>query len=130
MKYLCLGYFSPSKMEALTKPQLSAIMAKCRPHMDNFYASGHVMVDAGLDLTTKSLQRINGQVTVTDGPIDPCPSMIGAAFVIDAGDLNEAIRIAALHPTTQVPEGEALGWHIQVRPIHHFQTGQAIAQAQ
>lgn len=123
MKYLCLGHFDPAKMEALPKSQLNAIMSQCRPHIHTLYASGHVLVDAGLDLTTKSLRRAHGQINVNDGPLSPSPTMIGAAFIIDARDLNEAVAIATLHPTLQVPAGEDLGWHIEIRPIHHFHTG-------
>ncbi|WP_240159926.1 hypothetical protein [Paenibacillus aceris] len=38
--------------------------------------------------------------------------MIGSAFLIEARDMEEAIRIASLHPTVQVASGEQFGWGI------------------
>ena len=34
--------------------------------------------------------------------------MIGSAFLIEAQDMEEAIRIASLHPTVQVSAGSSL----------------------
>jgi hypothetical protein len=46
--------------------------------------------------------------------------MLGAIFIIEATDMEEAVRIARLHPTTQIPGGEQLGWFLEVRPIPHY----------
>jgi hypothetical protein len=40
---------------------------------------------------------------------------VGGLIVIEARDLNEALRVAALHPAAHL--GEHLGWAIEVRPI-------------
>lgn len=34
--------------------------------------------------------------------------------------MEEAIRLASMHPTTQVDQGEAYGWRTEVRPVHFF----------
>jgi uncharacterized protein (TIGR02246 family) len=120
MKYLCLGYFDPVKMEALSKSQLKSIMDECRPYLAELYKTEQVVVDAGLDLATKTMQRVNGKMAVSDGPLAKSNQVIGAAFMLEARDLTEAISLAALHPTTRVAAGEELGWAIEIRPIHHF----------
>ncbi|PWK09605.1 YciI family protein [Tumebacillus permanentifrigoris] len=121
MKFLCMGYFDPKKMNARPKEEIDAVMRECQPHLEEFYKSGQVLIDAGLDLETKSIRRVNGKVAVIDGPFVETKEMIGSAFLIEAQDMEEAIRVASLHPTTQVGAGEQLGWGIEIRPIHYFE---------
>lgn len=121
MIYLCLGYFEPEIMDARPKAEIDAVMRECQPHLAEFYKSGQVMMDAGLDLEAKCLRRVNGKVMVTDGPFIETKELIGSAFLIEAEDMEEAIRIASLHPTTQVSAGEEFGWGIEIRPIHYFE---------
>jgi hypothetical protein len=40
-----------------------------------------------------------------DGPFAKNKEMIGSVFIIEALDMEEAIRVASLHPTTQLKEG-------------------------
>jgi hypothetical protein len=123
MKFLCLGWLDKEKVDALSKDQLDAVMEQCRPHMQVLYSRGRVIMDAGLEPQTKSLRRRNGKVIVTDGPFAETKEIIGGAFIIEAADLDQAAEIAQLHPTTQVPAGEELGWRLEVRPIHYFRDG-------
>lgn len=121
MKYLCLGYFDPEKMDARPKAETDAAMCECQPHLEEFYRSGHLLVDAGLALESKCLRRVDGKVRITDGPFIETKEVIGSAFLIEARDMEEAIRVASLHPTTQVSAGEQFGWGIEIRPIHCFE---------
>ncbi|MBL0385132.1 hypothetical protein JJB07_00610 [Tumebacillus sp. ITR2] len=120
MQFLCMGYFVPEKMDARPKEEIEGVMSECGPHLQEFYKTGQVILDAGLDLETKSLRRANGKVTVTDGPFIETKELIGSVFLIEAENMDEAIRIASLHPTTQVAAGENFGWGIEIRPIHYF----------
>jgi hypothetical protein len=122
LKYLCLGYFDRQKMDALSKAQIDAVMGECAPHLDELYGSGQVIIDAGLDVTAKGLQRLGGQLQVSDGPPVQAQEMIGCALLIEADNMDDAVRVAALHPTTRVHAGERLGWRMEVRPIQHFAT--------
>ena len=124
MKYLCLGYLEPEKMNARPKAEIDAVMSECQPHLEELYKSGQLIIDAGLSFETKSLRRVNGKVTVIDGPFIETKEMLGSAFLIEARDMEEAIRVASLHPTTQVGAGEQFGWRIEIRPIHYFEEGQ------
>jgi hypothetical protein len=121
VKFLCLGYFDSGKMDAHPKEEIDAVMHECQPHLKELYKSGQVIIDAGLALETKRLRRMNGKVKVMDGPFTETKEMIGSAFLIEARDMEEAIRVASLHPTVQVGLGEQLGWSIEIRPIHYFE---------
>ncbi|WP_307439418.1 YciI family protein [Bacillus sp. V2I10] len=120
MIFLCMGYYNAEKMDARPKEEIDAVMRECQPHLDEFYNSGQVVVDAGLELETKCLRRVNGKVTVTDGPFTETKELIGSVFLIEAKDMEEAIQIASLHPTTQVGTGEEFGFRIEIRPVHYF----------
>jgi hypothetical protein len=52
----------------------------------------------------------NGKVAVTDGPFAETKEQIGGFFLIDAADLDEAVRIAAEWPSARLGT-------IEVRPL-------------
>lgn len=120
MIFLCMGYYNPEKMDARPRAEIEAIMNECQPHIENFYNSGEVLLDAGLDTESKSLRRVDGKIIVTDGPYTETKEMIGSIFIFEAENMDEAIQLASLHPTTQVSKGEEFGWRIEVRPVHYF----------
>ena len=121
MKFLCFGYFNQEKMDAYSKEEIESILSECQPHLQEFYNSGQVMMDVGVDKVVRCLQRVNGTVMAMDSAFVEKNEMIGSVFVIEANDIEEAISIASLHPTTQVDVGEKLGWRIEIRPIHYFE---------
>ncbi|WP_274651122.1 YciI family protein [Paenibacillus humicola] len=120
MKFVCLGYLDPAKMDARPKEEIDAVMQACQPHLERFYNSGRVVIDAGLSPDTKCLRRQNEKVIVTDGPFVESKEMIGSVFLIEARDMEEAVEIASLHPTTQIASGEQFGWRVEIRPIHYY----------
>lgn len=120
MIFLCMGYFNPEKMNARPRAEIEAVMSECQPVVENFYESGKVLIDAGLESETKSLRRVNGKVIVTDGPFTETKEMIGSIFIFEAESMEEAIQLASLHPTTQISRGEEFGWRIEIRPVHYF----------
>lgn len=106
MKFLCFGYLSPEKMNVLPKGEIEAIMSQCSPHLQKFYMSGQVMMDVGVETEVISLWRENGNIKVSDNPLVEFDERIGSVFLIEANDMEEAIRIASLHPTIQLYAGE------------------------
>lgn len=127
MRFLCMGYLDAKKLEALSKAEIDGLMGQCMPLLGELYKTGKVIVDAGLEVTTKRLQRVKGKVAVTDGPYAESKELVGSAFIIEARDMDEAVELAALHPTTRVPAGEELGWRLEIRPIHYFATPGEVA---
>ncbi|MBB5178757.1 hypothetical protein HNQ44_000179 [Planomicrobium koreense] len=121
MKYQCMGFFNKEKMDALPKEEIDAIMMECQPHLDELFKSGQVLMDLGVAQEMKSLQRIDGKVQVISSPITEPTKVLGSVFVIEAQDMDEAIRVASQHPTVQVSSGEQLGWELEIRPVHTFE---------
>ncbi len=56
----------------------------------------------------------NGKTTVTDGPFAETKEQLTGFYLVEARDLNEAIRIAAGIPPARVGS-------IEVRPVRQLQ---------
>jgi len=123
MKYLCLAYYDPRAFAALSPGEVEAIVSRCPPHDAALRASGHLVVQASLGAPRDAtvLRPRNGRPAVTDGPYVETKELAGGFFIIEARDLNEAIRVASLHPAAHL--GERVGWGIEIRPIERFETG-------
>ena len=122
MKFLCLGYLDREKMLDVPQSEIDAIMRECRPYSEKLYNTGQVIIDTGLEAVGKSVRRVNGTLTITDGPFIETKEIIGGAFLIEANDMDEAVRIASLHPAVQMTVGEQFGWGIEIRPLHTFES--------
>jgi len=120
MMFLITGYFNADKMNEKTDLEIDQIMATCEPYLQELYASEHVLLDMGLEASMKQLKRESQQISITDGSSVDSKEVMGSAFVIEAVDMEDAVRIASIHPTTQVPEAEALGWRLEIRPVHYY----------
>lgn len=120
MMFLVTGYFNADKMNEKTDLEIDQIMATCEPYLQELYASEQVLLDMGLEVSMKQLKRESQEISITDGPVTASKEVMGSAFVIEAVDMEDAVRIASIHPTTQVPEAEALGWRLEIRPVHYY----------
>jgi hypothetical protein len=121
MKYLCLAYYDYEKFEAMPKPEFQAIVSQCPAHDAELRGSGHLLVQASLGAVaaTTTIRPKGGKPTVTDGPFTETKEQVGGFFMIEARDLNEAIRIASKHPAAHL--GEQVGWAVEVRPIEFWE---------
>ena len=121
MKYLCLAYYDVKKFEALSKSEVDALVSQCPAHDAELRNSGHLIVQASLGEPSASttIRPKGGKPSVTDGPYTETKEQVGGFFMIEARDLNEAIRIASKHPAAHL--GEDVGWAVEVRPIGFFE---------
>src|SRR5215212_11097112 len=121
MKYLCLAYYDVPKFEALSAVELSAIVSQCPPLDANLRATGNLLAQASLGelRATKSVRPRKGKISVTDGPFIETNEQVGGFFLIEAADIDEAIRIASNHPAAHL--GEDVGWGIEIRPIEGYE---------
>lgn len=117
MKYLCLAYYDERTFETLTEVEMAAIGRDCRPHDEALQRSGRLLEVGSLAATkdSVSLRPRNGAVSVTDGPFAETKEQLGSYFLIEAGDLHEAIEVASRHPAARL--NEHLGWGVEIRPI-------------
>lgn len=115
MKYLCLLYGNQQKMSKLSKDDFAALIGKCKAHDEELRRTGAVLSVEPLDWDVTTVRPRDGKPTVVDGPFVETRDVVGSYLVIEARDLNDAIRIASLHPAANL--GEDLGWGIEIRPI-------------
>ncbi len=116
MKYLCLACYDGKKFDALPKNEVGALVRPCTSRDEAPHAGGHWVPVGSLAPArpSASLRPKNGEPSVTGGPFAEPKERIGAFFIIEARDLNEAVRVAAAHP------GEQAGWGMEVRPVEFF----------
>lgn len=115
MKYLCLLYGNQEKVSALSKEEFAALVEKCKDHDAELQRTGAVRMVESLEWDVTTVRPKDGKPTVIDGPFVETRDVVGSFMVIEALDLNEAIRIASLHPAANM--GESLGWGIEIRPL-------------
>jgi hypothetical protein len=117
MKYLVLAYYDERKFNALTDAERQAIVSGCPPRDAALRDSGHLEMVASLaePSDSVSVRPRNGKPVVTDGPYMETNEVLGSFFLIEAADMDEAVRIASLHPAANL--GEQVGWGIEVRRI-------------
>lgn len=112
MKYLCLVYLEEKTFDA--NPDRPAD-AECFAFGEGIRKIGHYLAAEALQpvRTARSVQVRNGKVSITDGPFAETKEQLGGFYLIEAGDLNEALQLAARIPPARVGT-------IEVRPIREL----------
>ncbi len=108
MKYLCLVYLSKEDWNACPD-------SKCFDFAAGLHQSGRLIAAEPLHPadTATTVRVRNGQVTMTDGPFAETKELLAGFYLVDAKDLNEALRIAADIPP-------ARNGSIEVRPVREL----------
>ncbi len=111
MKYLCL-ICAEKVMEQMTEADATAHFAEYTEFTNAIRASGHYLGCNRLLPPSEAITVRNRQdkVMTTDGPFVETKEQLGGYYLIEARDLNEAIRIAARIP------GAKHGC-VEVRPV-------------
>jgi hypothetical protein len=112
MKYLCLAYEQESLFDRMPRDEWDALRRETMAYVDDLTRSGTLIVAHPLkSVRTAATVRVrDGRVTTTDGPFAETKETLGGFFLIEARDLNEAIRIASRWPSARMGS-------IEVRPI-------------
>lgn len=107
MKYLVLCYYDAKRFEAMPKARLEEMMAKCQALDVEFKKTGKVdFVASQSDMKTWRCIRVpeGGKPEVTQGPWAEGREQVGAFFIVDAKDMDEALAVAMKHPGPHVTE--------------------------
>jgi hypothetical protein len=101
MKYICLGYYEPAKLTAMTEDERNAMFDECFEYNDYLRANGHCIFEEALQPpeTALTLYWKNGKVAMTDGPFTETKEQIGGLGVLEARDMNHAIQLVSQHPS-------------------------------
>jgi hypothetical protein len=101
MKYICMGYYDPAKLAAMTEEARNAMFDECFEYDDYLRANGHSTGGEGLQPPENALTLYwrNGKVATTDGPYAETKEQLGGIGVLEARDMNHAIQLMAQHPS-------------------------------
>lgn len=113
MKYLCLVYREAGTLEALPNHEREALERAVHDYADERRHDRRDIVSStfepGIFVTTVSFR--NGKPTVVEGGRSRSTIQLGGFHLIEARDLNDAIRVASKLPL-------ALLGFVEVRPLH------------
>jgi len=112
MKYMLLIYNDSTLLDALPAGQADAMMRDCLSHADELRQDGQLEESQMLEgaEAAKSVRIRNGRMTATDGPFTETKEVLGGFNLIEARDMDEAVRIAAEFPWTRTG-------CVEVRPV-------------
>ena len=112
MKFLCLVYFEEKTLNALSESESAALTGECLVYGAGILKNGHYLAAEALQpvRTAMTLRVRNGQLSTTDGPFAETKEQLGGFYLIEARDLDEAVRVASKIPPARLGT-------IEVRPI-------------
>ena len=111
MKFLCLVYHEEKNLDAMSRADWDALVRDHLAYDEELRQGGHFLLGQALGpVRTAATVRVrNSRTTVTDGPFAETREQLGGIILIEARDLDEAVRLA-----TDIPSAR-LGT-IEVRP--------------
>jgi hypothetical protein len=112
MKYLCMVVVDEKKLQALSQSDAQALDDESLAYDDALRESGHFLAAQALASvkTAKTVRLHQSKVSVTDGPFVETKEQVGGFILIEAGDLDEAVQLAARIPALRLGA-------VEVRPV-------------
>ena len=116
MKYLCMGYRNEQTWAAIDAAQRRELLEQSMAYHQQLRQQGHFLDCQALELSSGAATlRFGGQpgkVMVTDGPFAQTNEQLGGIILLEAEDLNHAIRLMSSMPCMGKTGGS-----IEIRPI-------------
>jgi hypothetical protein len=115
MKYLCLVYHDEQTIQALPQGEYEAIMGESLAYREEMRRGGRSIAASSLEFVgaAATIRVWNGRVAVTAGPFAEAREQLSGFYLLEARDLNEAIRLAAQMPPARLGS-------VEVRPIKEY----------
>jgi len=100
MKFVCLGYIAPGKFEGMSETERNRFVDGCFAYDDVLRKNGHFAGGEALQPpgTAATLRFRDGKVLVTDGPYVETKEQIGGILILEADNLDHAVRLMSQHP--------------------------------
>ena len=110
MRYACLVYFEPKNVFG-QNPEAAAVLGASGAYDDQLKANGHMVIGQALQLPdqARTVRVRDGKMSATDGPFMETKEVLGGFILIEAKDLDEAVRLAAGIPLAKLGS-------VEVRP--------------
>lgn len=100
MQYLLLVYPDPELLAALPSEEYDRLMRGCIAHADELAARGTLLLAQKLQspATARTVRVRQGRSAVTDGPFAETKEVLAGFNLIEAPNMDEAVRIAHEFP--------------------------------
>jgi hypothetical protein len=115
MQYLLLIYENENGLNDVPADDAAVMYKEYMEYTEAIRASGHLKAGDALHPTTKAttVRVRDGKTLTTDGPFAETREQLGGYYLVEAADLDEAIKLAARIPSSR--------WgSIEVRPVMMF----------
>lgn len=112
MQYLLLIYDTESRWNSVPDTERDKVLQEYHAYSQSVAQSGHLRGGNELNITStaKTVRVRDGKEIVTDGPFAETKEQLGGYYLVEASDINEALKLAARIPSAR--------WgSIEVRPI-------------
>jgi hypothetical protein len=112
MRYLCLVCFDNKAIDTLPPGEWAKIVRDSQAYDRELQERGHfVAAEALMGPDTATTVRMRqGKMSATDGPFAELKEQVAGFILIEAADLNEAMRIGANIPLARIG-------CVEVRPV-------------
>lgn len=112
MKFMILIYNDPTMFDALPPAEFDATMRSCLEHADELRKEGHLLESQMLESASeaRSVRSRKGRMTIVDGPFAESKEVLAGFNLIDAEDMDEAVKIAMQFPWARTG-------CVEVRPV-------------
>src|SRR5580765_1952380 len=112
MNFLVLIYNDPELLAAVPQREFDETMRGCIEHAEELQGQGYLIESQQLEppATAKSIRVRNGKKTMIDGPFAETKEILGGFNLIEAENMDEAIRVSMQFPWADTG-------CIEVRPV-------------
>lgn len=115
MKYLCLVYYDEKEIQQLSQNEWDALNRECVGCVEEFTQRGHYLDGAPLLSTdaATTLRVRDNKTLITDGPFAETKEQLAGFYMLEARDMNEAIRLAEKIPPARYG-------CVEIRPVREL----------
>lgn len=112
MRYLCLIYADEDTFATMSQDEIDQLLDETAASNEELRASGQLVLGEALEHVhaAMTVRMRDGKLSATTGPFAETVEQLGGFVLIEARDLNEAVRIAGRIPSVRVGS-------IEVRPV-------------
>jgi hypothetical protein len=116
MQFMLVIYNDPDLVDTLPEGEYDGMMRQCLAHADQLREDGHLIESRMLadSKQARTVRMRNGRLAATDGPFAEVKEVLGGFNLIEAADMDEAVRIAAAFPWARTGS-------VEIRPVQDIE---------